>query len=126
MKKITALFLTMIIVFSLHGCQNKTEDIKAGSICTIEDGEGGFGIVKVLVIDDSEAHIKIYKNKYVARPIKVDFKTLSMGGIGDKDGFGIGHVPLERKGFDNWKPIIIGFEKVTEHDLNGYNLWKNQ
>jgi hypothetical protein len=111
---------------------NKTEGIKSGdtiepgAICTVEDGDGKFGIIKVLVIDAEIAHVKIYKNKYTIRPSKIDLKTLSMGSIYDKDGFGIGHTPLARKGFEEWKPIIIAHESVSEDELEGYKIWKSQ
>jgi len=127
MKNIIHYFSILVLALSLFSCGSKTTgEIKAGSICTIEDGEGKFGIVKVLVINAEEAHVKIYKNKYDQRPAQVDLKTLSLGSINDSDGFGIGHVPLERKGFDNWKPIEVAFEDVTPADLEGYNLWKNR
>jgi hypothetical protein len=115
-----------ILALSFFSCGKKTNDIKAGSICTIEDGEGKYGVVKVLVINEEEAHVKIYKNKYDKRPAQVDLKTLSLGSITDPDGFGIGHVPLERKGFDNWKPEEVAFEEVSKDELEGYELWKNQ
>jgi hypothetical protein len=102
------------------------EKIKAGSICTVENGDGKFGVVKVLVINDKEAHVKVYKNEYDKRPAKIDIKILSIGSINDKDGFGIGHIPLERKEFNSWKPISIGYEKVTKADLEGYEIWKSQ
>lgn len=108
-------------------CTTPENKIKAGSICTIESGDGTFGVVKVLVINNEEAHIKIYKNKYEQRPKTVDIKTLRLGSIDDKEGgFGIGHVPLHREGFDNWKPTSVGFEEVTPEDLAGYELWKNR
>lgn len=125
MKK-TILLISFTIIFSFFSCGKNNEEIKAGSICTIEDGEGKYGIVKVLVINDFEAHIKIYKNKYNERPTTVDLKTLDIGRIGEKGGFGIGHAPLDRETFDEWKPIIIAFDKVTEEDLYGYNIWKNE
>lgn len=125
MKKAIKLIIYSICIVFMN-CGKPTEEIKAGSICTFEDGEGKYGVGKVLVINDSEAHIKIYKNKFDTRPAKVDLKTLSLGGIGDKDGFGIGHVPLERKGFDSWKPEVVDFEKVSEDDLIGYKIWLNQ
>ncbi|MBO9202800.1 MULTISPECIES: hypothetical protein [Niastella] len=126
MTKFSKLFLFIIITIMAVSCGNKADMIKAGSICTIDDGEGKFGVVKVLVINDQEAHIKIYKNKYDQRPSKIDLKTLSLGSINDKDGnIGIGHVPLERKGFDSWKPVIVDFEEVTKDDLVGYEFWKN-
>ncbi|WP_338813321.1 hypothetical protein V9L05_18360 [Bernardetia sp. Wsw4-3y2] len=125
MKKKSILFIiTAILILS---CENQANNIKAGSICTIENGEGKFGMVKVLVINDQEAHVKIYKNEYDQRPTKVDIKTLDLGSINDSEGgFGIGHVPLERKGFDDWKPIIVGFEEVTKDELVGYEMWNNQ
>ena len=127
MIKIFTFFLFIFILIMTLSCGNQTDKIKAGSICTIEDGEGKFGVVKVLVINDQEAHIKLYKNKYDQRPAKIDIKTLSLGSIKDKEGgFGIGHIPIERKGFDNWKPISVGFEEVTKEDLVGYEMWKNQ
>jgi hypothetical protein len=96
--------------------------IEPGSICTVEDGDGKFGIIKVLVIDAEIAHVKIYKNKYTTRPSKIDLKTLSMGSMYDKDGFGIGHTPLARKGFEEWKPIVIANESISEEELEGYNI----
>jgi hypothetical protein len=126
MSKILNTLLFISIAIGLYGCGNKAEIIRAGSICTINDSEGKFGIVKVLVINNEEAHIKIYKNKYDLRPTKVDLKTLSLGSINDKEGgFGIGHAPLEKIGFDNWKPVQVGFEEVTKEDLEGYEMWKN-
>jgi hypothetical protein len=126
MSKILNTLLFISIAIGLYSCGNKAEIIRAGSICTIDDGEGKFGIVKVLVINNEEAHIKIYKNKYDIRPTKVDLKTLGLGSINDKEGgFGIGHVPLEKIGFDNWKPMQVGFEEVTKEDLEGYEMWKN-
>ncbi len=103
-----------------------TDTIKAGAICTVEDGDGKFGIIKVLVIDSEIAHVRIYKNKYTTRPSKIDLKTLSMGSINDKDGFGIGHTPLARKAFEEWKPVVIANENVSVEELEGYKIWKSQ
>ena len=127
LAKIIHLILFISISMMTFNCGSKDETkIRAGSICTVEDGDGKFGVVKVLVIDQQVAHIKIYKNKYDKRPSKIDIRALSLGSINDKDGFGIGHVPMEKKGFDNWKPIPIGYEEVTKEDLEGYEIWKNQ
>lgn len=112
--------------FLTFSCKSQTDNIKAGSICTVETGKGKFGVVKILVINEEEAHIKVYRNKYSERPVAVDIKELSMGSMADKNGFGIGHIPLDRKGFDNSNPVIVGFEEVTKADLTGYEIWKNQ
>ncbi|HEY1872535.1 MAG TPA: hypothetical protein VGG71_15840, partial [Chitinophagaceae bacterium] len=117
MKKAIELFLFISLTVLTSSCKERNENIKAGSICTIEAGEGKFGVIKVLVIDDKEAHVKIYKNQYDTRPCKIDITKLSLGSINDTDGFGIGHIPLDRKEFDKWKPIIAGYEDVSKSEL---------
>ncbi|CAF3923757.1 unnamed protein product [Rotaria sp. Silwood1] len=106
--------------------ENQTlKTIKAGSICTVENGNGKFGIVKVLVIDDKQIHVTIYKNKYDLRPSQIDLSTLSCGSLYDADEeIGVGHAPLFREGFNNWKPIVIDYEEVTSDNLDGYEIWK--
>jgi len=125
MKRIL-LFALFASVFYIAGCKEKTDSIRAGSLCTVEASQGKFGVIKVLVIDEQEVHIKIYKNKYSQRPNVIAPKELSMGSITDKEGFGIGHIPLDREGFDKSNPIVIGFEGVTKDELAGYEIWKNQ
>jgi hypothetical protein len=127
MTKITNVILLISMSVMTFNCRSSNEaKIRPGSICTIEDGEGKFGVVKVLAIDPQVTHVKIYKNKYDKRPSEVDINTLSLGSINDKDGFGIGHVPLGKKEFDNWKPVPIGYEKITKEDLEGYEIWKTE
>jgi hypothetical protein len=121
----SVLFLAVVMIL-IKGCGNKEDGLRSGSVCTVSNGDGTFGVVKVLVIDANEAHVKIYKNKYDQRPATVDVKTLSMGSINDTDGFGIGHVPLARKGFDDWKPVEVNYEEVSKEELEGYEMWKNQ
>jgi hypothetical protein len=125
LKISSALFLILLTLF-ITSCSKSEGDLRAGSICTIENGDGTFGVVKVLVINAEEAHVKIYANKYDQRPAAVDLKTLNMGSIDSGEGFGVGHVPLARKGFDEWKPVEVSYEEVTKDDLEGYEMWKNQ
>jgi hypothetical protein len=126
MNKILLFSLFILMIVIIYSCSNQRKKLKAGAICTIDDGDGKFGVVKILVIDDEIAHIRIYKNKYDKRPVSIDLKTLSLGSINDKDGFGIGHTPLARKGFEDWKPVIITYEEVNKEELEGYEIWKEQ
>ncbi len=119
-------YIFVIITIFAFSCKNKNENIKAGSICTIEAGDGKFGAIKVLDIDGNMAHVKIYKNQFDTRPSKIDISTLSVGTIEDTDGFGIGHVPLDIDQFNKWKPIVIGYEAVEKSELEGYEIWKNK
>ncbi len=125
MKKRFTFFLFIFLSIAVLSCSSQSK-IKAGSICTVENGDGKFGIVKILVIEDEIVHVKIYKNKYDKRPSKIDIKTLGIGSMYDKDGYGVGHTPLDKKGFFDWKPIEVGFEPVTKDDLIGYEIWREQ
>ncbi len=108
----------------LSACTSKP-DFTIGGIYTIETGDNSFGIVKILAFDDTLVHLKIYKNQWPDRPSSVDISSLSMGSITDKEGFGIGHVPLDRKTFLNWKPIFVIQQPITAEELDGYNQWKS-
>jgi hypothetical protein len=126
MNKILLLSLFIFILVLIQGRGTKPKKIKAGSICSVDEGDGKFGIVKILVISDEIIHLKIYTNKYTERPIAVDINTLSTGSVYDEDEFGIGHLPANRKVFDSWSPIAIAFDEVTNDDLEGYEIWKTQ
>jgi hypothetical protein len=111
------------LIAALLGCSPKNDFI-AGGLYTIDNGDGSFGIAKILALDDELIHVKVYKNKWTNRPSSVDLSSLSMGSISDKDGFGIGHLPLGRKTFLNWKPVLVAQQPISEDELDGYNEWK--
>lgn len=115
----------MIISILSLSCSNSSK-IQAGSICTVENGDGKFGVVKILVVENEIMHVKIFKNIYDKRPSKVDKITLTIGSMYDTDGFGVGHTPLDKKAFYNWKPKVVDFETVTKDELIGYEIWKDQ
>jgi hypothetical protein len=50
--------------------------------------------MKVLAVDHSAIHVRLYKNRFTNRPQSVDTRELSLGSIDDPDGFGVGHLPL--------------------------------
>ena len=100
-----------------------SEPIVVGGVYSIDDGDGRVGVVKVLAKDDSAVHVRIYKNKFNERPKSIDTSTLSLGKIGDSDGFGIGHAPLAKEGFKKWNPEFLVTETVTDRELEGYKLY---
>lgn len=124
MNKILLLSLFIFILVLIQDRGTKPKKIKVGSICSVDDGDGKFGIVKILVIEAEIIHVKMYKNKYAERPVAIDINTLSIGSVYDEAGFGVDHQPIDRKAFDSWKPIVIAFEEVTDDDLEGYEIWK--
>lgn len=121
------LFTSFTILLALASWVNYEVKYEPGSICTVKNGDGQFGVVKILVIDKKMAHVKVYKNTFNKRPNKIDISKLTMGSFYDEDGTaGIGHLPLKRKEFESWKPLVIGYEKVSKEDLEGYEIWRSQ
>lgn len=115
---IVSVFIMLIVKYSLDN------SYKVGGLYSATAEEGKYSIVKVLAIDTSAIHIRVYKNKFDKRPKNVDVSILSLGTIHDKDGFGIGHLPLDKENFKQWEPKFIKQDKVSDEELEGYKMWK--
>lgn len=85
---------------------------------------GPFEILKVLKVEPGIVHIRIYKNKFDQVPGKIDLGSLMLGTIHDKDGFGVGHLPLSDQEFSSWKPRFLQSALVLPEELDGYEIWK--
>jgi len=99
-------------------------ELVVGGIYSTDNGDGSFGVVKVLAEDAGTVHLRLYKNRFTSRPGAVDPAELTLGGIDDADGFGIGHMPLARSEFMRWQPVLLTQQTVSEDELEGYHLWK--
>jgi len=120
----TVLFGIAIFTASFTGCgKSSTEGLTVGGLYSIQDGSE-FKVVKILAAGDGIVHVRVYKNKFAKRPETVDPSTLSLGSIKDEDGFGMGHLPLDRAMFDGWTPRLIMETKVLDEELDGYRAWK--
>jgi hypothetical protein len=86
--------------------------------------EHGYKVAKILVVERGAVHIRLYKNVFSERPRSVDESKLALGSIHDPDGFGIGHLPLTKKTFNSWGPILISRTSVSAEELEGYEEWK--
>ena len=58
-----------------------------GGIYSIDNGDGKFGVVKILKLEPGVVHVRVYKNKFAARPTSVQLDELSLGSVKDKDGW---------------------------------------
>ena len=85
---------------------------------------GRCGILKVLKFEAEIVHVRLYKNKFSAVPAKIEPKSLELGSINDKDGFGIGHLPLTNETFHSWEPQFLQHTLVEPEELEGYEAWK--
>jgi hypothetical protein len=44
--------------------------------------------------------------------------------VKDKDGFGMGHLPISERDFKGWKAVLLMQSEVKADELEGYKLWK--
>ena len=129
--KIPIILAVGLIVCLLIACNRRrgsgdvSQDIVVGGLYASRDEDGIFRVSKVLAVDDSAVHVRIYKNKFKAIPENLDTSTLSLGGLGDPDGFGIGHAPLAK---ENWlaSHVFLKKEPVREDELEGYKYYLEQ
>ncbi|HXB60958.1 MAG TPA: hypothetical protein VNU95_15400 [Candidatus Acidoferrales bacterium] len=112
-------------IFDFLFGRSQQSEIMPGTICTVDDGEGFYRVAKVLVVDGGGFHMRLYKNRWKERPERVDMSELGLGSIHDKDGFGMEHVPLTKRAFAAWKPVMVEHEDVRQEELDGYEIWKD-
>jgi hypothetical protein len=112
------------IAIVLVACRKSSAALEVGGIYSTDDGKGRYGVVKLLAHAEGICHVRVYKQKFSARPTTVDVTSLSLGKPGDPDGFGMGHIPLREAAFLEWQPVLITELKVTPEELEGYKIWK--
>lgn len=100
----------------------RSAEPREGDVCSVVNDSTGktFGVVKVLKIEGDTYHIRTYGVSFESRPQEHDIKDLKATTAG------IGHLPLDKKGFMSWNPEVIMNQPVSGEELEGYNLWKKQ
>lgn len=97
--------------------------IQVGGLYATQDEDGSWRVMKVLAVDEFAVHLRSYANKFPEQPKDVDAAKLSLGGLNDPAGFGIGHFPLAKEGFFKDNPLLIKVVSVKEDELDGYRLY---
>jgi len=122
---IVAILLTGMLIWLVRNRDAKTEPsaYKVGALYSITD-EKGYRIAKVLVIEDDVIHVRVYKQAFSERPATIDPSNLTLGTIHDADGFGMGHLPINPRKFDSWRPAFLMDTTLAEDELEGYREWK--
>jgi hypothetical protein len=88
--------------------------------------DGLFRVVKVLVVDESVVHIRMYAERFAELPSKLSSSDLSLGSLNASGGLGIGHVPLSRAGFLHDGRTLLAVEPVRDEELEGYRIWAGE
>ena len=92
-----------------------------GALYASRESDGRYRIVKVLALDDSAVHVRIYADRFQEPPASISSADLSIG-FKNESEFGVGHLPLNRRGAGvGW--VLVGLETVDEDELDGYRIW---
>ena len=114
------------VALMMLGCRQKSgaEDWHAGGPYSMREDHGQFSVARILVLEPEAVHVRIYKQRFSARPTSVDPASLTLGAYDDKEGFSIGHVPLSRRTFALSDPVFMSQQSVSDKELEGYKMWK--
>jgi hypothetical protein len=107
--------------FSMAPLGGKAQsELLEGGYYSIAHGEG-FGIAKILELEPHKLHVRVYKHKqgFFARPPSIDPTTRTLDTIHDKDGFGMGDLPLSISTFKGWEPMFPTYSEVKPRELEG-------
>ena len=125
MTKFTAISIIFGALLMSACNREKAVEYRVGGLYSTDDGKGQFGVVKILVLEPDAVHVRIYQQKFSSRPTSIDPISLTLGKLGDKESFSIGHLPLSRRTFSSWEPVFISQQTVSEQELEGYKVWKD-
>jgi hypothetical protein len=123
-KFLTVSLIVLGLVSVLVACRKPSVKLEVGGIYSINNGDGLYGIAKLLAHADGICHVRIYAQKFELRPASVDLSSLSLGKFDAPGGGGLGHLPLRETGFLKWEPVLITKTRVSPDELDGYNIWK--
>ena len=119
------IIITIISALIITSCSNENNtmdnNLTVGGLYITQSKEGSYGVTKILAIDGSTVHIRMYDDKFEKAPADLNTADLK---------FIIGHMPVAKKGFLLDSPKLLKVEKVSEEELEGYKYYleamKNQ
>ncbi len=123
MRKNLRLVTLTVAFLAFGGCGNLPPEWMVGGLYSVWEGNGLFGVVKVLAIDPDIVSVRWYKESFDTRPIEISSGELSLG-TADEEVTGFGHLPLTFKDFAWMFPVFIAEESVSAEELEGYEIWK--
>ncbi|HSZ56114.1 MAG TPA: hypothetical protein VK797_10660 [Tepidisphaeraceae bacterium] len=102
---------------------SEVESIQVGGLYATRADDGSWRVTKVLAMDEFAVHLRSYANKFAQQPTEVDPAKLTIGGLNDPAGFGVGHFPMAKQGFLAGNPMLIKVVPVAEDELEGYRIY---
>jgi hypothetical protein len=109
---------------AFSGFVDELGGLQVGGLNSVNIGEPSYRVAKVLALNRLAVHVRVYANRFDARPTEVDPAVLDVGGRRHPLGIGIGHVPLTWDLFASWQPQLIRAGEVTQDELEGFREWE--
>lgn len=123
----TAILLLMIL--PLPGCSSDQESrdltdrkmmeasnqpLQVGGIYATPDEDGSWRVVRVLALDEHAVHLRSYTDRFSEPPKDVALPKLN---------WFVGHMPLDRDGFESEPRVLVKVVPVEEDELEGYRYY---
>ena len=87
---------------------------QAGATYSLNDGEGGFRVVKVLVVDEEIVFVNLYSDRWIARPSLEDGRKA-------KTPAGLAYA---LSSFAGMQPVHLENGQVSADELENFEDWK--
>lgn len=85
-----------------------------GDTYSVANGDGSFGVVKILAVQPRVLTVRIYTNVYDERPTTLDPATLRLQ---DADGWmGAPAIPMKPHHLESWEPRLILNQPLREDE----------
>jgi len=99
-------------------------ELRTGGLYSIAWGDGNYGAVKVLRVDNVGVHVRLFSDEWPARPKNLASTELKIRSTLEEGMPGLGHLPTTRAVFDLWRPEFVAVEAVAESELEGFYQWQ--
>ncbi len=97
--------------------------MEPGGLYSVEDGTGGYRIAKLFAYDSTTVHLRLYGNRFSARPDSIAPGILRLRPEpGEQQGRE--HFPAARHLFRAWNPQLIGHDTVTAQERSLMEEWR--
>lgn len=116
------------ILRMITGGASLSFDPRAGQLVSVLVDDGEIGVMKLLAVDRAGVHGRVYVQRFASRPADADAGELTLAPLsleGDQP-FSIGHIPLSRGTFAGWEPVLMGERPVSDDELDGYRMWREE
>lgn len=98
--------------------------MEPGGLYSVEDGTGGYRIAKLFAWDSTTVHLRLYSNRFPARPDTVASGTLRLRPA-PGEPVGREHFPAARYLFRAWSPQLVGHDTVTAQERGLVEEWRS-